>query len=69
MAFSNDEKKVLARLVKQSLKIFRKTEGRGAATELPRVFAGEERYEHFLEELLRKLEGKPKKRCGHKSKK
>ena len=70
MAFSKDEKRFLARLTRQRLKLLRKTEGRGAATELPRVLAGEERFEHFVGEILRKLEGRPKrKRCGRRQRK
>ena len=65
MAFTKDETRFLAWLAKKELKSFKKGEGRGDASEMPRVLAGEERYEHFLEKLLAKLEGK-KLKDGHK---
>ncbi|MEM4282754.1 MAG: hypothetical protein QW559_03555 [Candidatus Woesearchaeota archaeon] len=65
MTFTNKENRLLALLVKQELERFRAREGRGEASELPRVLAGEEQYEHFLEKLLAKLEGKRLK-DGHK---
>jgi hypothetical protein len=64
MAFTKAEQQFLSWLVSRELRQFKKKEGKGAVRELPKLLAGEERYEHFLEMLLAKLTGK-KLKGGH----
>ena len=64
MAFTKAEQQFLSWLVSRELKEFKKKEGRGAVAEIPKLLAGEEKFEHFLEMLLAKLSGK-KLKAGH----
>ncbi len=56
MQITNDEKKLLKILVKQEIKSF-ETEGKTIIVEdFPDFLAIEEKYDTFLEKLLKKLE-------------
>ena len=61
MSLTNEDKQALVHLVTAELEEFRKTGH--VANDLIANLAGEEKYEHFLEELIRKLGGKVKE--GH----